>query len=171
MNDLVISVVPSVELVDGQPMASSLNVAKHFGKRHDHVLRDIKALECSPEFAARNFARSEYVDRSGRTQKAFRMTRDGFIFLVMGYTGRTAAAMKEAYIQRFNELAAQSTLRAAQIEHYQRCERELIRTQRQCIRLQGRVIRLQGRLLYARPVPAAAPAPSSQGELFARGAA
>lgn len=50
------------------------------------------------------------------------------------------------------------------LDHYQRCERELIRTQRQCIRLQGR-------LLYARPAPAAAPAPSSQGELFARGAA
>ena len=32
------------------------------------------------------------------------MTRDGFMFLVMGYRGKKAAAIKEAYIKRFNQM-------------------------------------------------------------------
>ena len=35
------------------------------------------------------------------------MTKDGFTFLVMGYTGKKAAAFKEAYIKRFNEMEAE----------------------------------------------------------------
>ena len=35
------------------------------------------------------------------------MTRDGFVFLVMGYTGKKAAQFKEFYIKRFNEMEAQ----------------------------------------------------------------
>jgi hypothetical protein len=34
------------------------------------------------------------------------MTKDGFIFLVMGYTGKKAAVFKEAYITRFNQMEA-----------------------------------------------------------------
>nr|WP_277668545.1 Rha family transcriptional regulator [Caproiciproducens galactitolivorans] len=34
------------------------------------------------------------------------MTRDGFMFLVMGYRGKKAAAIKEAYIKQFNEMEA-----------------------------------------------------------------
>ena len=33
----------------------SLFVAKFFGKRHDHVLRDIENLDCSKEFRLTNF--------------------------------------------------------------------------------------------------------------------
>lgn len=32
------------------------------------------------------------------------MTKDGFTFLVMGYRGKKAAAFKESYIQRFNDM-------------------------------------------------------------------
>lgn len=35
------------------------------------------------------------------------MTKDGFIFLVMGFTGHKAAAIKEAYINAFNIMAEQ----------------------------------------------------------------
>ena len=35
------------------------------------------------------------------------MTKDGFIFLVMGFTGQKAAGIKEAYINAFNHMAAQ----------------------------------------------------------------
>jgi Rha family phage regulatory protein len=170
MTDLIVSIVPSVELVNGQPMVSSLTVAEHFRKRHCHVLRDIEAIECSPAFRQSNFGSAGFLDAQGKPRKAIRMTRDGFMFLVMGYTGPQAARIKEAYIQRFNELEARLKLRAADLDHYQRCERELIRTQRHCIRLQGRVIRLQGRLLYARPAAAAAPALAPQADLFGGGA-
>ncbi|ELM3717521.1 Rha family transcriptional regulator [Aeromonas hydrophila] len=35
------------------------------------------------------------------------MTKDGFIFVVMGFTGAKAAATKEAYINAFNWMAEQ----------------------------------------------------------------
>ena len=97
-----------VELVGGQPTTTSLDVAAHFGKRHDTVLRAVRQLDCSPEFHARNFAAMETEVQIGlgkvRKAPAFRLTRDGFTFLCMGFTGKEAAKWKEAYINAFNEM-------------------------------------------------------------------
>lgn len=41
------------------------------------------------------------------------MTRDGFVFLVMGFTGKMAAKFKEAYIKAFN--AMEAMLRAREL--------------------------------------------------------
>ena len=41
-----------------------------------------------------------------RESKYYEMTKDGFIFLVMGFTGAKAAQVKEAYINTFNHMAA-----------------------------------------------------------------
>lgn len=38
------SLLPVVSVDRGRPVASSLDVASYFGKRHDHVLRDIRGL-------------------------------------------------------------------------------------------------------------------------------
>lgn len=84
--------------------ANSLLVAKIFGKRHDNVLQDIRNLDCSEEFHLLNFQEISYKDEYGRKQKAYAMTRDGFVFLVMGYRGKKAAQFKEAYIKRFNDM-------------------------------------------------------------------
>lgn len=83
---------------------SSLKVAEYFEKDHNHVLRDIQNLDCSPEFNQSNFGQMSYTDSYGRKQKAYAMTRDGFVFLCMGYRGKKAAQFKEAYIRRFNEM-------------------------------------------------------------------
>lgn len=83
---------------------NSLKVAEFFEKRHDAVLRDIKNLDCSEEFNLHNFVEIKYTDAKGRRQRAYAMTRDGFMFLAMGYRGKRAAAIKEAYIKRFNEM-------------------------------------------------------------------
>lgn len=79
-------------------------VAKEFGKQHGHVLRDIENLDCSKEFRLSNFGLSSYVNEQGKKQPCVEMTRDGFMFLVMGYRGKKSAAIKEAYIKRFNEM-------------------------------------------------------------------
>lgn len=84
--------------------ANSLMVAEYFGKRHDIVLRDVKNLDCSEQFRLLNFVETKYTDSHGRKQPCFCMTRDGFMFLVMGYRGKKAAAIKEAYIKRFNQM-------------------------------------------------------------------
>ena len=89
----------------GALMTTSLKVADAFGKRHDNLLRKIETLGCSTEFNALNFEAVEYLDLKGETRKAWNMTKDGFIFLVMGFTGTKAAAIKEAYIAEFNRMA------------------------------------------------------------------
>lgn len=84
--------------------ANSLIVAKVFNKRHDNVLRDVENLDCSKEFWLLNFEESNYTDDRGKRQPCYNMTRDGFVFLAMGYRGKKAAKFKEFYIRRFNEM-------------------------------------------------------------------
>ena len=85
---------------------SSLQVAQEFKKEHNHVLRDIRELDCSEDFNQSNFGRVNYTDEKCEKRPMFLMTRDGFMFLVMGYRGKKAAAIKEAFIKRFNEYEA-----------------------------------------------------------------
>ena len=95
--------------VDGNDTArvDSLYVARFFEKEHRDVLRSIRNLDCSEEFRLRNFAQAKYVNKQGHKMPCCQMTRDGFVFLVMGYTGKKAAQFKEFYIKRFNEMEAQ----------------------------------------------------------------
>ncbi|ENS0909222.1 Rha family transcriptional regulator [Escherichia coli] len=95
---------PEIAIVDGQAVTSSLAVADFFSKRHDDVLKKIRTLECSASFTARNFSVSDYTDCTGRKLPCYQITRDGFAFLAMGFTGKRAARFKEAYINAFNQM-------------------------------------------------------------------
>lgn len=97
---------PSVSLHSGRPATTSLEVAKFFSKRHDHVVRSIQDLiSNTPEsFSAPNFGAAEYSDEQGKPRPMFILYRDGFMLLVMGYTGKKALAMKLAYIEAFNRM-------------------------------------------------------------------
>ena len=96
---------PHIAVIDGQPTTTSRDIAETFGKRHDHVLERIRKLDCSPEFSAPNFRAAEYVDAKGEQRTEYRITRDGFAFLCMGFTGAKAAQWKERYIHTFNKMA------------------------------------------------------------------
>ena len=96
-----------VKITDGNIRTDSLTVSKVFGKSHKHILRDIQALDCSKEFTESNFGPSEYKDSTGRTLPMYTMTRDGWSFLVMGFTGKKAAKFKEKFISAFNEMEKQ----------------------------------------------------------------
>ncbi|SCY11492.1 Rha family transcriptional regulator [Butyrivibrio sp. INlla14] len=103
------NIVPKNEFgmfVDDKGVArvDSLAVAIAFNKRHDNVVRDIKNLDCSDEFRALNFEETNYNSVQGHKKPCYNMTRDGFVFLVMGYRGKKASSFKEAYIKRFNEM-------------------------------------------------------------------
>lgn len=82
-------------------------VAKHFGKRHDNVLQAYDRLDCSGEFSRLNFQVTEELDLQGKSRRLVRMTKDGFMFLVMGFRGKKAATVKERYINAFNAMAEQ----------------------------------------------------------------
>ncbi|HCS1418085.1 TPA: Rha family transcriptional regulator, partial [Shigella boydii] len=81
--------------------------AEFFHKRHDNVLRAIANIECSDKFTALNFEASEYTDSTGRKLPMYQITKNGFVFLVMGFTGKKAAAFKEAYIAEFDRMEAE----------------------------------------------------------------
>lgn len=98
---------PDLVVVDGQITTTSLQIAEHFGKLHKTVLRAIANLDCSVEFNRRNFVPVEYLDAKREKRPCYRITRDGFVFLAMGFTGKEAAQWKEAYITAFNKMEAE----------------------------------------------------------------
>ena len=111
-------------------VTTSMRVAEVFGKQHKDVLKAVKSLDCSEDFHKRNFALMQKSIKIGngaeRKSPMYYITRDGFMFLVMGFTGKTAAKWKEAYIKAFNEMEAK--IRAEQmakaIEEHDRKEAE-----------------------------------------------
>lgn len=97
-----------VSVNDGKVVTTSLQVAEHFQRPHKDVLSSIRKLDCSPIFQERNFSLSFYhsklLNGGYKKQPMYYITRDGFTFLAMGFTGKIAARFKEAYINAFNEM-------------------------------------------------------------------
>ncbi len=94
---------------DGDQLSTTSNqIAFAFGKRHDNVLRIIRTLadQLPPEFNALNFEAVTYLDEKGESRVMYRVSRDGFALLAMGFTGKKALAFKVAYIDAFNAMAA-----------------------------------------------------------------
>lgn len=109
---------PSVSLVNDRPATTSLEVAKFFGKRHDHVVRDIDnlMLQVPENFLQPNFGETAYQQETPMGVKQSRMFilyRDGFMLLVMGYTGKKAMQIKIAYIEAFNQMEAKLSTKPA----------------------------------------------------------
>lgn len=105
---------PVVSIVNNHATALSTDVAEYFKKRHDAVLRDIKNLTSSlPIQRLHNFVETEILRASPLIKgaeiksKAYRMTRDGFTLLVMGWTGEKALQFKLAWLDAFNKMEEQ----------------------------------------------------------------
>ena len=113
-------IIPKSELVlvqNNQALTTSLKVAEYFEKEHFHVLRDIEeiirqlAAETASGFDNLNldfqkmFIKSEYeVKRQTRKYPMYLMNRDGFLLLVMGFTGQKAFHFKLEFIAEFNRM-------------------------------------------------------------------
>ncbi len=95
---------PDVTIENGRAVTTSVAIAEFFGKRHDNVLRAIANIECSEKFNALNFEDVTYTDAKGEKRPMYQITKNGFVFLVMGFTGKKAAAFKEAYIAEFDRM-------------------------------------------------------------------
>ena len=93
-----------VTLDHGEVWTTSLLVAEKFGKQHKDVLRAIEKKPCSDEFRQRNFAPAEYLDEQGKPRRMYRLSRDGFALVVMGFTGESAVSWQERFIGAFNAM-------------------------------------------------------------------
>lgn len=98
---------PQVIIRNGKAVTTSQAVAEYFHKLHKNVIQKIETLDCSPEFNELNFKLVDYTDAKGEKRPMYEMTKDGFVFLVMGFTGKKAAAFKESYIAEFNRMEAE----------------------------------------------------------------
>ncbi len=106
------TIMPALCVVDGQITTTSNQVAEHFGKEHKQVLRTIRnLLKELPEKHQRNFAPMLFEVEVGggaiRKDPAYRLTRDAFTLLAMGFTGKEALRWKLAYIDTFNKMEAE----------------------------------------------------------------
>ena len=105
MNDIILSTQ------NGEPVASSRDVAKRFGKEHRNVMRDIENLMSEGVLKIEQtplFFKSEYTHpQSHQKYPMYLMNRDGFSLLAMGFTGKEAVQWKLKYIEAFNQMEKQ----------------------------------------------------------------
>ena len=100
MNEIILSTQ------NGEPVASSREVAKRFGKEHKHVLAAIRQILAAENSATKFFHETAFEYRGQRFPE-YLMNRDGFSLLAMGFTGKEAVQWKLKYIQAFNEMEKQ----------------------------------------------------------------
>ncbi|EPX9362325.1 TPA: Rha family transcriptional regulator [Aeromonas veronii] len=103
----------------GEVFTTSRQVAELFGKDHRNVLRAIRLLDCDEEFTALNFELTDFIDKNGDPRPEYLMTKDGMVFLVMGFTGKKAAQFKLLYIRAFNWMAEKIRI-THELTHWQR---------------------------------------------------
>lgn len=97
MNEIILSTQ------NGEPVASSRQIAESFGKEHKSVLRSVEDLVAQNCAAKSMFYETTFENR-GKQYPMYLMNRDGFSLLVMGFTGKAALEWKLKYIAAFNEM-------------------------------------------------------------------
>lgn len=124
MNDIILSTQ------NGEPVASSREVAKRFGKEHKHVLAAIRQILAAENSATKFFHETAFEYRGQRFPE-YLMNRDGFALLAMGFTGKEAVTWKLKYIEAFNQMEKQLSAQhkdqqAVQDENIQRAIDQVI---------------------------------------------
>ncbi|EOJ1016261.1 Rha family transcriptional regulator [Campylobacter jejuni] len=92
-----------LEVANDQVTTTSLDIAAVFNKRHDNIIAKIETFP-KDSFTDLNFKASKYIDSTGRVLPCYKITRDGFSLLVMGFTGEKAYKWKIEFIKAFNEM-------------------------------------------------------------------
>jgi len=120
MSTIPTTITPVLTVTDGKPTCLSTDLAQHFNKRHDNVMQAIQNLlpQLDREHALNFQVMSipvEIGNGATRDTPAYRMTRDGFTLLAMGFNGKRALAFKLAYIDAFNRMEAELQGKAAEL--------------------------------------------------------
>ncbi|EAI5863621.1 Rha family transcriptional regulator [Campylobacter coli] len=92
-----------LEVANDQVTTTSLDIAAVFNKRHDNIIAKIETFP-KDSFTDLNFKASKYIDSTGRILPCYKITRDAFSLLVMGFTGEKAYKWKILFIKAFNEM-------------------------------------------------------------------
>lgn len=95
----------SAALAATAPTMSSLEIADRTGKRHDHVMRDIRVMLIALHGVGGlpNFGDTHRNEQNGQSYPIFRLPKRECIILVTGYS----IPMRAAVVDRWAELEAQ----------------------------------------------------------------
>lgn len=92
---------------NGEPVASSRQIAESFGKEHKDTLESIRQILAAENSATKSMFYETTFENRGKQYPMYLMNRDGFTLLAMGFTGKAALEWKLKYIQAFNEMEKQ----------------------------------------------------------------
>lgn len=101
---------PAITVCNGLATVLTTNISAVFEKNHRHVLRDVEdIIQRTPEDRRGNFIPVELERPSNLGKgivkyKAYALTKAGFTFLAMGFTGEKADKFKWAYIDEFDRM-------------------------------------------------------------------
>ena len=100
-----------VEMKNRQATTTSLIVAESFNKKHLHIMRDIRNLKEELGQSKNGltkfkemFQESLFVTTQNKKQPMYIINRDGFMLLVMGFSGKKALKIKLLFIEAFNKM-------------------------------------------------------------------
>jgi len=138
MNELV--KVSTADVNKGIAITDSLIVAEKFKKSHNLVLRDIRSLEkelkaslTKEELGLYKFEQSSYINTQNKEQPFYKMNRDFFIMLVMGYRTKEAYKIKHEFIQAFNFLEKEIQARVRTRHISVNIRKDLTETIKNCV--------------------------------------
>lgn len=98
MTDIILSTQ------NGEPVASSRQIAENFGKEHKDTLESIRQILAAENSATKSMFYETTFENRGKQYPMYLMNRDGFTLLAMGFTGKAALEWKLKYIAAFNEM-------------------------------------------------------------------
>ncbi|MGH1048432.1 ORF6C domain-containing protein [Bacillus mycoides] len=114
MNQLQVGQQPASEFVfmeGNKVITDSLTVSQMFGKRHDHVMRDIetqieKLLEAGEQqWGVTNFGETQYQQPQNKQwYDKYNLTEDAFAIVAMSYITPEAMKMKIKFLNEFKRM-------------------------------------------------------------------
>lgn len=109
---------------NGEPMTTSLEVAKYFDKEHRDVLRAIDNIiekglrnitQTLKEKAMAYFELGEYVnEQNHQTYRMYKMNQKGFSLLAGGFTDKKFMEYKVMFVEQFDDMQKQLEQQAQQ---------------------------------------------------------
>lgn len=109
---------------NGEPMTTSLEVAKYFDKEHRDVLRAIDNIiekglrnitQTLKDKAMAYFELSEYVnEQNHQTYRMYKMNQKGFSLLAGGFTDKKFMEYKVMFVEQFDDMQKQLEQQAQQ---------------------------------------------------------
>ena len=93
-----------IEIKNDIAFADSLQIADHFGKRHNDTINIIEKLMRSDKKINENLVLSFYIDSMNRKKKRYLLNRDAFTFVVQKFQGKKAHEWQWKYIEAFKKM-------------------------------------------------------------------